>query len=160
MPISSNAFGTDPYQGFRFWVEVGGTGLQTAGFTECSGFTIETQTEEYPEGGLNSFVHKLPIRTKYTNLVLKRGIDLTLDLYNWYMQVASGHIERRQISIVLYENALKPGHDRKIVYRWDFREAFPCKWTAPEFHIDQGSVAVETLEIAHHGLLPTSGRAR
>ena len=40
----------------------------------CRASSVEYDTEEYKEGGENRFTHKLPVRTKYTDLVLKRGM--------------------------------------------------------------------------------------
>ena len=41
---------------------------------------------------------------------------------------------------------------------WDFKEAFPFKWTGPDLRADSGSVAVESVELAHRGLSrPTLG---
>ena len=36
--------------------------------------------------------------------------------------------------------------------RWNFREAWPTKWTGPSFNATGNEVAIETLEIAHEGL--------
>jgi hypothetical protein len=35
---------------------------------------------------------------------------------------------------------------------WDFKEAFPVKWTGPELRADSGNVAFESIELAHRGL--------
>ena len=35
---------------------------------------------------------------------------------------------------------------------WDFKEAFPVKWTGPDLRADSGSVAIESVELAHRGL--------
>ena len=45
-----------------------------ARFQSVSGLSVEYDTEEYKEGGENRFTHKLPVRTKYSDLVLKRGM--------------------------------------------------------------------------------------
>ena len=39
-----------------------------------SGLSVEYDVEEFKEGGENRFTHKLPVRTKYADLVLKRGM--------------------------------------------------------------------------------------
>jgi phage tail-like protein len=36
--------------------------------------------------------------------------------------------------------------------RWNFREAWPSKWTGPSFKAAGTEVAIEELEIAHEGL--------
>jgi phage tail-like protein len=33
--------------------------------------------------------------------------------------------------------------------RWNFSNAWPCKWTGPSFNATGNSIAVESLEIMH-----------
>lgn len=142
----------DAHLSLRFWVQL--RGIEVAGFMECSGLVVETEVFEYAEGGLNTYTHKLPVRTKYSNITLKRGLDEGQDLYRWYMKTVGGQIERNSISIILYDS------ERKSKYRWDLQQAYPVKWTGPDLKADAGAVAVETIEIAHSGLLPTSGQVK
>jgi phage tail-like protein len=137
----------DPHIGLRFWVQLGQ--VEIAGFQECTGFGMETEVFEYSEGGLNSFTHKLPVRVKYKNITLKRGLDEGQDLFRWYTRAASGDIQRQNISILVYDS--KGNQVRK----WDLQNAWPCKWSGPDLKTEQGAVAIESVEIAHSGLLPT-----
>src|SRR6185437_2479854 len=109
-----------------------------------------TDVLEYPEGGLNEYVHKLPGRTKFTNITLKRGWVETDDLWKWYANVIAGQIQTKAVSIILYENKGQSVAQPKA--RWDLEQAYPVKWQGPEFRADANSVAVETLEIAHSGV--------
>lgn len=140
--------GKDPDLGLRFWIELGS--IQIAVFRECSPITIQTDMFEYAEGGLNTYTHKLPVRTKYSNITLKRGIDDGQDLYTWYMKAVNGQIERQKISIIVY-NSL--GAE---VRRWNLQGAYPCKWTGPDLKAEHGAIAVESVEIAHLGIIPGS----
>jgi phage tail-like protein len=137
----------DPHLGLCFWVQLGQ--VEIAGFRECTGLTIETETFEYAEGGLNTYKHKLPVRTKYTNIVLKRGLDEGQDLFRWYVKAMNGAIKRQDISIIVYDS------QGREIQKWDLQRAYPCKWTGPSLNAEKGSIAVETVEIAHEGLLPT-----
>lgn len=134
----------DPVGNFRFWVEI--DGINIAGFTEVSGLQIETEMEEYREGGVNSYVHYFPKATKYPRLVLTKGITKTSDLWDWYMDIVSGTITRKSGSVVLMSNA---GYE---MYRWNFFNAFPAKWVGPTLKSNSNEVAVEKLEIVHSGL--------
>jgi len=40
----------------------------------------------------------------------------------------------------------------QVVMEWQFRRAFPAKWTGPDLSAGQNNVAMETLELAHEGL--------
>src|SRR5918911_3537351 len=56
---------------FQFHVEIDNHPIAT--FSECSGLEMSVKFEEVREGGLNEYVHKLPGRVEYGNLVLKHG---------------------------------------------------------------------------------------
>src|SRR6185295_2529753 len=61
--------------GFFYKVEFEGSSQPNeASFQSASGLSVEYDTEEYKEGGENRFTHKLPFRTKYADMVLKRGM--------------------------------------------------------------------------------------
>src|SRR5207248_325724 len=53
-------------------------------FTEVSGLSVSIDVEELAEGGQNQYTHKLPGRMKWPNLVLKRGITETDNLFQWF----------------------------------------------------------------------------
>ena len=48
------------------------------------GLAVEVEVKEYNEGGINDYVHKLPTRIKYPNLVLKRGVTYEDALLDWF----------------------------------------------------------------------------
>jgi len=133
----------DPYPAYTFFVEI--SGLVQASFSECSGLEASVEVTEYAEGGLNSYVHKLPGRVKYADLTLKHGTAGSDDLWKWFQDVAQGKIERKNVTIVLYDPA---GNE---VRRWSFAGAYPIRWTGPELRAAEGKVAIDTLVIAHQG---------
>ena len=106
----------------------------------------EVEVFEYEEGGLNDYVHKLPGRVKYSDLTLKRGMATSDELWEWYARALGGEIERKNVSVTLYDVA---GEEYR---RWNFEEAYPTKWTAPDFRAGENAVAIETLVLAHRGL--------
>ena len=128
----------------RFYVEIGG--MAQAVFTEVGGLQMETDVTELEEGGNNGFIHRLPGRTKMGNLTLKRGMAGSNEFFKWYQQIALGKIERRNLSVIMYNPA---GEE---VTRWDFMNAYPVKWIGPQLTADGTAVAIETLELAHEGL--------
>lgn len=137
----------DPYFAAKFWVEI--DGVSRAYFSECSGLSVETEFMEYAEGGLNDYVHKLPTRTKFSNVTLKRGWSDSDELWRWYTKIINGQIETRSVSIILYKNAVDGTGEEKA--RWNLSRAYPVKWQGPEFRSDGTSCVVETLELAHSG---------
>lgn len=121
-------------------------GLAIGAFAEISGLTAERDVLEYQEGGINDFVHKLPGRLKYPNLVLKRGITDQDALQKWFFD--------SQAAAQLKTITVKLVHPPTTVARtWAFAHAFPVKWTGPKLSAGSDSAATEELEITHHGLV-------
>lgn len=146
----------DPFATFKFHVEIGN--LIEAAFTECSGLEMATDVFEYAEGGENQFVHKFPGRTKVSNVSLKRGFSTSNELYKWYKSMEEclskgKKFNYRQVTITLYSSA-----EQDTKARWILDKAFPVKWVGPSFKSDEAAVAIETLELAHHGILTESER--
>jgi phage tail-like protein len=133
-----------PVGGNRFYVTF--DGIIEAVFTDASGLQIETEMLEHIEGGNNSFVHKLPGRTKISNITLKSGLAHSHKLFDWYRDIMQGKIVRHNLTIEVLDNAGKP------VCKWQFKGAFPIKWVGPQLSAGANAIAIETLEFAHEGL--------
>lgn len=134
----------DPYEAFNFLVEI--EGVLTGGFSECSGLQIETETFDYREGGLNDYVHRFAGPTKYPSLILRHGLTQIDGLWNWHQDVIQGKISRKNGTIYLLDRMRIP-----VIY-WNFNDAFPVKYTGPDFRADTASVAFEAVELSHRGL--------
>ena len=95
-----------PPVAFHFKVEV--LGLPPNGndlrFTEVGGLSAELGTEEIAEGGENRFLQKYPVRVKYPELVLKRGLLLRSEVLDWVRRA----IEDQQIEPFSIEVTLPP----------------------------------------------------
>jgi len=141
MPVGERK---DPYLSFRFLVEI--EGLVVGGFSEVSGLQAETQVEEYREGGVNDFIHRLPKETRYPNLTLKRGITDSDVLWKWHQDVVNGKVTRKSGYIVLLDSE---GNES---WRWNFIDAYPAKWVGPDLGADSNTVAFETIELVHNGI--------
>jgi phage tail-like protein len=133
----------DPYKAFDFLVEI--DGVARAGFSEVSGLESETAVIEYRTGN-EDVVRKLPGLTKFSNIVLRRGVSKDRELWDWRQTVVQGNTDRRNGSIVLLDD------QRNEVLRWNFGQGWPCKWQGPALNAKTNEVAIETLEIAHEGL--------
>ncbi len=117
------------------------------GFNECSGLEMSLDIEEYQEGGRNGYVHRFPTRTTWTNIVLKKGIRKDADLWHWQYAFTQGVVMRRDGIISLLNERREP---HTI---WYFRRGLPVKYTAPSLNAQQNQVAIESLEIAHEGII-------
>lgn len=132
----------DPFAGFNFIVDIEGI---AAGFLECSGLSSETDVIEYREGG-DILIRKLPGLTKYSNIVLRRGITTTRDLWAWRQTVINGQTQRRDGTIVLLSEHRTP------VLTWRFHAGWPAKLEGPTLNARSSDVAIESIEIVHEGL--------
>lgn len=135
----------DPPPAFKFWVEI--EEIAVAEFKECSGLRMERAVETVEEGGVNDRVTLLPGRNKYSNIVLKYGVMDSNALWDWYQEgLYDGKVKRVDFAIVLRN---VQGQEAK---RWNVAGGFPVKWEGPSLNVESNQVAVDTLEIAHHGL--------
>jgi len=135
----------DPAPVYKFWVELGDTIV--AEFKECGGLSIDRKIETYREGGVNHFVHKLPGHIEYANISLKYGILADRKLWDWFQKgLYDASVERTNFSILLRDVT------GEVVRTWSVVDAYPVKWQGPQLSSDGNQIAIETLEIAHHGL--------
>jgi phage tail-like protein len=140
----------DPLLLTSFWIEV--QGIVLASFSECSGLSVETELLDYSEGGRNDVVYRLPIRTRFANIALKRGWTTSQDLWSWYQEVIDGVIRPRDCSIVMCANdGQNPSQE---LARLNVAQAFPVKWQGPDLRVETNGAAIETLELAHLGWRP------
>ena len=146
--VTKKADDPDPAPLFKFWVEM--QSIVVAEFKECSGLSVEREVEQVKEGGSNHYVHILPGRLKYTNITLKHGIadpDISATLWKWFQEgLYDGKVKRVDLSIHLRNVK------GEIVQRWNVTGAYPVKWQGPQFNTETSQVAIETLELAHHGV--------
>lgn len=137
----------DPYRNFRFRVEV--EGLQQAGFSEVTGFDASIDIIEYREGDMTTTPRKLPGLTKYSNITLKWGVTDSMEMYEWLQECVEGTITRKTVTIIAID---EEGED---VATWQVMEAWPVKYTAPDFNATGSEVGIELREMAHEGMTRT-----
>lgn len=135
-----------PLPKFHFRVEWGGSKI---GFTEVTGLNIENEMIEYRDGSSPEYHKiKMPGLQKYGNVTLKRGMfNGDNEFFQWLNTVSLSKIERRDITISLLNENHEP------VYIWRLKNAWPTKVTAPDLKSDANEVAVESIEMAHEGLV-------
>ena len=133
----------DPYKNFRFLLEI--DGINQAGFREVTVPDSSQDPIEYREGSEPPTVRKLPGLIKYGNISLKWGITDSFELYDWRKRVEDGSIkkERKNVAIVVLDDKGNPAA------RWEFSQAWPTKYDAPDLNATANEIAIETLEIAH-----------
>lgn len=133
-----------PHGKFRYSVEI--DGLAAGGFSEVSGFDASIDVIEYREGDMVTTPLKIPGLKKYGNITLKQGLVDSMVIYDWMMTGVNGAVDRKTITITLLDQ------EETAVAAWQVINAWPVKYTAPDFNATSSEVAIEQIEVAHEGM--------
>lgn len=130
---------------FNFLIEIGNDIIGR--FKGVDGLDSETEIVEYQDGD-DRVLRKRPGRTKFSNLTLKRGYadKEMVKLWEWRKKVMDGKVERRSGSVILQND-----HGKEIA-RYNFSEAWPCKWKGWSLDGKGTDTVVEEIELAVEGL--------
>jgi phage tail-like protein len=129
----------------KFKVEI--EGIASSAFSEVSGIDADVSVVDYRPGNDKApGPRKLPGEAHFSNIVLKRGMTSDLSLWEWMQKTLDGKVERKNVSIVLLNDA---GEE---VLRFNLRDAWPVRWSGPALNGGASDVAIESLEVAHEGL--------
>jgi phage tail-like protein len=134
----------DPLRNFRFRLEI--DGIAIAGFSEVIIDPTTTDVIDYREGTDPAHVRKLSGLTKYGNVTLKRGVSTSRELSDWHKQIASGQIVRKNVAIVVLDEA---GAD---MARFVVSSAWPAKYDPGDLNAKGNDVFVEALELVNEGV--------
>ncbi len=140
-----------PLPKFYFTVEIGP--LEKATFQEVSGLEMEAQVIEYRHGNSPEFsTIKMPGIKKYGDVTLKKGIFVNDNkFWNWFNMIKMNTIERQPVTISLLNEKGEP------TMVWKLTNAWPTKITGTDLKSDGNEAAVETLVLAHEGLVIENG---
>lgn len=119
--------------------------LEVGLFTQVTGLSSQVDVMEYPEGGVNTFVHRLPSRIKQGNVTLKRGVTTEKALYTWF-QSSVIKAQPNDLSITILDET------GATVQTWSFSNAYPVKWTGSDLNAGGNEFMTQSLEIAHSGM--------
>jgi phage tail-like protein len=136
-----------PPVGFHFVVEFEGLGSKEKDhqFQSVSGLSVDIETEEIAEGGENRFKHKLPVKTKYPNLTLKRGMLIDSAVINWCKDaIESFSFQPVNLTIKLLNEEHQP------LISWNVVHAYPVKWSVEDFNAEESKLVVENFELTYN----------
>ncbi|MGB1216926.1 MAG: phage tail protein [Saprospiraceae bacterium] len=140
-----------PYAGFNFEITIDGFNDEESLFQEVSGISGELQFETVNPGGENNTTLKLPTRSKFSNLVLKKGMtDAGSKLISWCSDCILDlsnldKFENKKKNVTL--NLLN--EKRKSVCTWVFIDCYPVKWEISGINAVKSEIALETIELAY-----------
>lgn len=136
-----------PYKKYNYRVEIGS--IDVAAFSEVSGFDATIDVIEYREGTeVTNSPRKMPGLTKYGNVTLKWGMSDNMAFYEWVAGISDGSKNTpedrvQDITIYLQNDA------HEDIASWLLVNAWPCKYTAPDFNATSSEVAFESVELAY-----------
>ena len=135
----------NPYQEFRFRVEISGIAL--AGFSEVTIGEATIDVVEYREGTDPTHIRKLSGLTRYANITLRRGMTATLDLFHWFHAVSTlgADANRRSVTIFVQDDAGVDVLELKVERAW------PARYHIGELDARRSAVLIEAVELAHEG---------
>lgn len=146
MAKAPTAGGYYPPVGFHFKVEFVGIGNDNdVRFQSVAGLSLEYDTESYKEGGENRFEHKLPLRTKYPDLSLKRGMLTDSKVIKWCLDALQNReFKPAQVNVILLNEEHQP------LKTWNIYNAWPKKWSVSDFNSQDNSIVIESLELSYN----------
>ena len=124
-------------------------GIEIAQFLECSGLKSTTDIFELKEGGMNGRVHTLLGQSSWDNLIIRYSVTGDVSLPKSRDEILHdefGRGSRRNGSIVIKNNQME------VVRRYNFVDAWPVSWEGPSLSSSSAELAVEMVELAHHGI--------
>ena len=134
-----------PPWGFFYKVEFGiSKDRNDVRFQTVSGLSVEYDVEEYKEGGENRFTHKLPVRTKYADLVLKRGMVTDSSVIKWCLDAF-----RERIFVPTDVNVILMNEKAEPLRTWKVAHAIPKKWLVSDLNANENSLVIETIELTY-----------
>ena len=128
----------------RYYVEIGSSII--ASFSECSGLSAEIEKEVYLEGGVNDQQRISLGHTRFSDVILKRGVTDDATFPKWFSEIFKQQTKRRNVNILVFNQA------GELMRSWTLVGAIPVAWRTPSLDADGSSVAIEELTLAFEGL--------
>ena len=138
---------TYPPTGYHFSVSFDGLAdsPQDFKFQSVSGLSAEMEYEEVKEGGVNQYVHQLPVRSKFSELVLKRGMLVGSKLVKWANQ-AIDNFEFKPLDMTV--NLLNEAHEP--LQTWKVVHVLPKKIETSAFDAEKSELVIETISLSYN----------
>jgi phage tail-like protein len=135
-----------PFVGFHFLVvfEIFPQVPNDFRFQEVSGLSVDVNLDTYNEGGENRFVHRLPGRTRYSDLVLKRGMTLVSGVTAWCVDAIENFNYQPTNMLISLLN-----EDHIPVSSWYVANAIPIKYDITGLNAEQNQIVIESMTLRY-----------
>ncbi|WP_414575571.1 phage tail protein [Anabaena sp. CCY 9402-a] len=141
----------------RFYLELKLAGSQEpidGYFMECQGFKTTQEVIEISEvtpqtwgkaGNANGRIvrTKIPGNITYSNIILRRGLTISMTIWNWLAAIQEGNWseQRRDGSLVIYNQAAEEK------FRLEFKNAWPSSYIISDVKADGSEHEIEEIEV-------------
>lgn len=114
-------------------------------FQSVEGLVASMETEDIAEGGENRFKHQLPVRAKFQNLILKRGLVSDSALIAWCRD-ALENFDFKPTNLLV--KLLNEKHEPLM--SWNIVHAFPVKLSMSDLNAQENRLAIESIELSYN----------
>jgi phage tail-like protein len=120
-------------------------------FREVSGLDTENEIIEQKEVDANGrpVIVKVSGNLKWSNIELKRGVDIDKALWEWRhnVELKGPDAERKDCTLELID------YDGSPIVTYTIKQAWPSKYTGVAMNAGSNEIAVEGVTIAHEGFI-------
>jgi phage tail-like protein len=132
-------------------------------FSEVSGLELTMEPRVITEGGRNWGEHQRAGVTKFSPVILKRGVTEINDLWSWFDVTTRGanYSYRLHGEIKVLGSTLDASGQPETVLIWRLAGVLPIKFKGPDLSSTANQVAIEELHLVHESLTlerPKAGR--
>ena len=121
-------------------------------FQSVSGLDVQYDTETIKEGGVNAYEHVIPTRTKYSDLILKRGVIKPKAEVKGESEITKWCVDAFEKYIIVPKNfhVWLLNQSGKALFSWYIIHAWPKNWKMTEMNAEKGEIFIETLELNYN----------
>lgn len=140
--------------------------LCSGNFSEVSGLEMNMEPYAIQEGGKNWGETQRVGYTKFSPIVLRRGVTHVNDLWAWfdtttqldYGQRMQGKIDVLSNHIELDEEGTT--QERKVLMTWSLANVLPTRFKGADLSSSASQVAIEEVTLIHESLMLTAPKAK
>ena len=123
-------------------------------FSELSGLELTMEARAITEGGRNWGEIQRAGQTRFSPLVLKRGVTDLNDLWSWFDSVTRGasYGYKLQGEIKVFGSSLDKSHKPKTVMTWKLGGVMATRFKGPDLSSTASQVAIEELTLVYESI--------
>jgi phage tail-like protein len=123
-------------------------------FSEVSGLELTMEPRAIQEGGRNWGEIQRVGQTRFTPIVLKRGVTKIRDLWIWYDAVTRGqNYGYRLNGSIVVKGSEMDGDSAKTILTWKLDGVLPTRFKGADLSSTASQVAIEEITLVHEGLV-------